>query len=264
MSEEIERGDPLYVASLEKGLAVLAAFGSNWQAMGLRDIAREAGISLGAAQRFTHTLVRLGYLRKDDRSRRYRLAPKTLDLAYRYLHASPLVELATPYVAEVRQEAQETVNLSELDGCEIVALIRMPSPRMLNPSATIGRRLPAFCTAGGRCMLAALPENEAAAIVQASDRRPLTARTITDPAEVMVRIAQARQDGFALADEETAPGLIAIAAPILGGNGRPLAALSISASTLHWSRDQVRERLSPLMLQSVRTISRALAGWSAG
>lgn len=257
-----EEGDALYVASLEKGLAVLAAFGTSWNALGLRDVARAAGLSLGAAQRLTHTLVKLGYLRKDEKTRRYRLAPKTLDFAYRYLHSSPLVELALPYVAEMRQEAQETVNLSEPDGGEIVALIRMPSPRMLNPSATIGRRLPAFCTAGGRAMLARLPEAEAAQLVAIHPRPALTYKTATDPALVMARIAQARREGFALADEETALGLIAVAAPITGGNGRPLAALSISASSAHWTVDQVRDKLAPLVLQSGRAISRSLAGWS--
>lgn len=255
------REDPQFINSLAKGLSVLKAFDGEWDALGLREIAVRSGISMGAAQRITHTLVHLGYLHKDERTRRYRLGARMLDFAYHYLHASPLYEVAIPFVASARDECRETVNVAELDGPEVVAVIRMPSQRYMNPTSTIGRRLPAFCTAGGRAQLAWLPPEEVADIFDRTSFQARTPRTIIDRAEVERRLATARRDGFALVEEEVNLGEIALAAPILDGNGRPLAAVGVSTSTADWGAESVRERLAPVVMQTARLISRSLRGW---
>ncbi|MCB5175171.1 MULTISPECIES: IclR family transcriptional regulator [Microvirga] len=255
------REDPLFINSLAKGLSVLKAFDGDWDALGLREIAARSGISMGAAQRITHTLVRLGYLQKDERTRRYRLKARILDFAYHYLHASPLYEVAIPFVAAARDECRETVNVAELDGPEVVAVIRMPSQRRMNPTSTIGRRLPAFCTAGGRAQLAWLPADELAGILDRTEFQARTPRTVTERVEVERRLALALQEGFALVDEEVNLGEIAVAAPILDGNGRPLAAVGVSTSTAHWTTDGARERLAPVVMETARRISRSLRGW---
>ncbi|AWM87060.1 IclR family transcriptional regulator [Microvirga sp. 17 mud 1-3] len=255
------REDALFINSLAKGLSVLKAFDGDWDALGLSEIAGRSGISMGAAQRITHTLVRLGYLRKDDRTRRYRLSARTLDFAYHYLHASPLYEVSIPFVASARDECRETVNVAELDGPEVVAVIRMPSQRYMNPTSTIGRRLPAFCTAGGRAQLAWLPPAEAANILDRTEFLPRTPHTLTDRADVEKRLELAQREGYAMVVEEVNQGEIALAAPILDGNGRPLAAVGVSTSTADWTADSARERLAPVVMQTARLISRSLKGW---
>lgn len=261
VSRESEQEDRLFINSLAKGLSVLKAFAGDWDALSLREIATRTGISMGGAQRITHTLVRLGYLRKDERTRRYRLGTRILDFAYHYFHASPLYEVALPFVASARDDCRETVNVAELDGPEVVAVIRMPSLRLMNPTSTIGRRLPAFCTAGGRAQLAWLPNDEAAAILDRTDFQPRTPRTIIDRAEVERQLALTRQNGYALVEEEVNLGEIALAAPILDGSGRPLAAVGISTSTAHWTAETARERLAPVVMETARRISRSLQGW---
>lgn len=261
MANGTSREDPLFINSLAKGLGVLKAFEGSWDALGLREIAGRSGISMGAAQRITHTLVRLGYLRKDDRTRRYRLAVRMLDFAYHYFHASPLYEVAIPFVASARDDCRETINVAELDGPEVVAVIRMPSRRLMNPTSTIGRRLPAFCTAGGRAQLAWLPAEEVRTILDSTDFQPRTPHTIVDRTEVERRLSAARRDGFALVEEEVNHGEIALAAPILDGSGRPLAAVGVSTSTADWTAEAAREKLAPVVMQTARLISRSLQGW---
>ncbi|MEZ0168087.1 IclR family transcriptional regulator [Microvirga sp. TS319] len=257
----MSREDPLFINSLAKGLGVLKAFDGGWDALGLREIAGRSGISMGAAQRITHTLVRLGYLHKDERTRRYRLAVRMLDFAYHYFHASPLYEVAIPFVASARDDCRETINVAELDGPEVVAVIRMPSRRLMNPTSTIGRRLPAFCTAGGRAQLAWLPAEEAKVILDKTNFQPRTQHTLIDRAEVEQRLTAARRDGFALVEEEVNHGEIALAAPILDGSGRPLAAVGVSTSTADWTAAAAREKLAPIVMQTARLISRSLQGW---
>ncbi|MFN3460581.1 MAG: IclR family transcriptional regulator, partial [Oceanibaculum sp.] len=231
--QEEERADPLFVNSLGKGLAVLQAFGSDWDALGLREIAQRTGLNTSAAQRFTHTLTQLGYLKKDEKTRRYRLGPRMLNFAYSYLRANPLYDVAIPIVISVRDEWQETVNVSVMDDTDAVVAIRMPSQRRINSNTAIGRRMPAFCVSTGRAMLAWLPPEERAAILDRTTFEKLTSHTITDRAALEAELDRIRQDGFAGVEEEADLGELAVAAPILDGDRKPIAALGITTSTAY-------------------------------
>ena len=258
---EEERNDPLFVNSLGKGLAVLQAFGSDWDALGLREIAQRTGLNTSAAQRFTHTLTQLGYLKKDEKTRRYRLGPRMLNFAYSYLRANPLYDVAIPIVISVRDEWQETVNVSVMDDTDAVVAIRMPSQRRINSNTAIGRRMPAFCVSTGRAMLAWLPPEERAAILDRTDFVRLTSHTITDRVALEAELDRIRQDGFAGVEEEADLGELAVAAPILDGDRKPIAALGITTSTAYWTMDDAREKLSPIVQQAATAISRSLQGW---
>ena len=105
-----------FVNALARGMALLEAFDDGWQAMGLSDLTRVTGLPLATVQRLTHTLATIGYLEKDGDSRRYRLTPRALGLTYRFLRSTPLYDAAIPIVVAFRDEWQETVNVSLLDG----------------------------------------------------------------------------------------------------------------------------------------------------
>src|SRR5262245_2729419 len=107
-SEAARPADPLFIASLEKGLRVLYAFKDHPRSLGLTEIAEATGLGVSAAQRFVHTWQALGYLRKDPRSRRYTLAPKLLDFSFMYQRASGLAEIAMPHLIILGDECQET------------------------------------------------------------------------------------------------------------------------------------------------------------
>ena len=257
------RQDPLFVNSLGKGLAVLQAFGSDWDALGLREIAQRTGLNTSAAQRFTHTLTQLGFLRKDERTRRYRLGPRMLNFAYSYLRANPLYDVAIPIVISVRDEWQETVNVSVLDDTDAVVAIRMPSQRRINSNTAIGRRMPAYCVSTGRAVLAWLPPEQRKAVLDRTDFIRLTPRTTIDRATLEACLDQVRIDGFAMVEEEADLGEMAVAAPIFDGERKPIAALGITTSTAYWTMEDAREKLGPIVMQAATAISRSLQGWHA-
>ncbi|MFC7555625.1 IclR family transcriptional regulator [Pseudoroseomonas wenyumeiae] len=113
-----------------------------------------------------------------------------------------LVESATPVLHELRKSVNERVDLSLLDGPDIVYVVRLQSKRETFSATLVGRRIPSFCSSGGRAMLAALPEEEAMRILEASDRTPLTPRTITDIPKIVRKIGEARRQGYATAVED--------------------------------------------------------------
>jgi DNA-binding IclR family transcriptional regulator len=253
--------DRLFIAALARGLKVLETFPDGWAPKSLSEIARAAGIPVPAAQRSVHTLTRLGYLTKDDRTRRYRLSPKALDGTYHFLTSSPLYEAAIPVVVALRDEWRETVNISLLHGAHAVVLIRMPGARRINPSSLIGRRMWAHGTSTGLAMLSRLPVADRRQRLTEEPLEAMTPNTITDPERLLVRLETIREQGYALVDEEASPGELSVAAPIIDGNGTPVAAIGVTTATAHWTAKEAADSLGPAVIRAARAITDALKGW---
>ncbi len=236
-------------------MAILAAFGSERPALNLGEIAAAVGMTKSSAQRCTHTLVRLGYLEREPRAGRWVLAPRVLTLAHAYLASHPLIEHATTHLIDLNQACGESVNLSEPDQTDMVFIARFPSHKRFFIHMPIGRRLPMYCTASGRAYLSALPPGEARRLLGASVLHSLTPHTITDSKQILRLIGAARELGYAWADQECYRGDLTIAAPVIGDDGRPVAAINISGPTSRWTLNQLRTKLAPLLLETARAAS---------
>lgn len=151
-------------------MRLLEAFARQPRPLSIAELAVMAGVNKSAGQRIAHTLQVLGYLERKDTG----LVPgkQVLFRAFDFLCMNRLVEGATPLLHELRKSVKERVDLSLLGGTEIVYVVRLQSKRENFPATLVGRRIPAFCSSGGRAMLAALPEHEALGIPERSDRRP--------------------------------------------------------------------------------------------
>jgi IclR family pca regulon transcriptional regulator len=248
-------GDPLFNRSAEKAFAILGSFNAERRTLNLAEIAAAVGMTKSSAQRCTHTLERLGYLRRETRSGRWLLAPRVLGIAHAYFASHPLIENATTHLIDLNQACGESVNLSEPDGADMVFIARFPSHKRFFIHMPIGRRLPMYCTASGRAYLSALPPAEAQRLLRASTLRSLTSQTITDPKQILKLIAAARKLGYAWSEQECYRGDLTIAAAVLGDDGRPVAAINISGPTSRWTLHDLRAKLSPLLLETARAVS---------
>jgi IclR family transcriptional regulator, pca regulon regulatory protein len=247
--------DPLFNSSVEKALAILEAFNGERRSLSLAELAASAGVTTSSAQRCTHTLVRLGYLKRHPLLRRWVLTPRALALAEAYLSGHALLEQATTHLIDLNQASGESVSLSEPDDVDMVFIARFPSLKRFYIHRPLGRRLPMYCTAAGRAYLSALPPPLAQRLLQRSALEPLTPLTLTDPRQICRRIQAAREAGYAWSDQECYRGDLTIAAAVLGDDGVPLAAVNISAPTSRWTLTELREKLSPLLLQTARAAS---------
>jgi len=255
-SEARGKNGALMVNSVEKAFRVLSAFGRQHQTLNLSQVASETGMDLSAAQRFTHTLTRLGYLHKDAETKRFELTAKTLDLGYHFIRSSRLVDRAMPYLMHLSKETEETVNLTMREGPEIIFVSRFLSRHVLNTDVIIGTRMPAYCTAPGIAMLSRLPEDEAMAVIDASDLKAHTPSTVWQRDALRDKIRQAAVQGYATAFEEVYLGDASIAAPILDHRGRPEGAVNVAASCSRYTREEVVMRFSALIIAAAHAISR--------
>ncbi|ETA49452.2 IclR family transcriptional regulator [Rhodobacteraceae bacterium PD-2] len=246
----------LFLGTLEKGFAVLQAFCNNPRPMTMAQVATAAGMNKSAVQRILYTLRSMGLLIHDNRTKQYRLAPRTLDLGNAYLRGNPAIESTFPFLLEANKKVRETVNLTELVDTDIMYISRVHSRDVLSSYVTIGQRFPAFATAPGRAILAHLPEDERNALLDRSGFTALTPRTRVTRPEIDAAIAEVHELGVAIAREETVLGDISIAAAILGPDGLPLAAINVAAPAARWPDAKMQEEIVPVVQDTARRLSK--------
>ena len=211
--------DPLFNRSVEKALAILEVFGGERRALSLAELAASVGMTTSSAQRCVHTLVRLGYLRRDLGMKRWVLTPRPLALAHAYLSGHALLEHATTHLIDLNQASGESVSMTEPEGTDMMFIARFPSLKRFYIHTPVGRRLPMYCTASGRAYLAALPAAAAQRIVRRSEFKALTPHTLTDPAAILRRIHEAREAGYSWSDQECYRGDCRLRLPCSGRMG---------------------------------------------
>jgi IclR family transcriptional regulator, pca regulon regulatory protein len=243
---------PEFVQSLARGLAVIEAFDADRPELTLSEVAAATGFSRAAARRFLLTLVELGFARQTGD--RFSLTPRVLRLGTAYLSGLGLPEIAQPHLERLSARVEESTNAAVLDGTEVVYVARVATRRIMTVGITVGTRFPAFATSLGRVLLAALPPAELDAYFASADLTPPTERTVCDEPALRELLAGVREQGWACTDEELAPGLRSIAAPVRA-HGRVVAAINVSSTT---GRDPVAEFAEPLT-EAAAAISADLA-----
>src|SRR5271155_4244577 len=155
--------EPRYSQSLERGLAILTCFSGVRPVLGIADIADDLGMSRSTTHRYVITLLALGFL-EQGASRKYRLGLRVTDLGMSALNSTGLREHAHPYLEELRERTSYTASLAVLDGADILYVDRGRSFRRgrgrIDLNLHTGSRVPAYCTAMGKLLMAYLPEAE--------------------------------------------------------------------------------------------------------
>ena len=246
-----------YVQSFARGLAVIRSFSAQSPRQTLSEVAGRAQLTRAGARRILLTLQTLGYVQSDGKL--FRLTPRILDLGFAYLSSLPLWNLAEPVMEELVGQIKESCSAAVLDGTDIVYVLRVPTHKIMSISLGVGSRLPAYCTSMGRMLLSALTPEAMMKVLQASERTVRTRFTVTDVDELAAKIAQVRQQGWALVDQELEEGLVSMAAPVTDRAGQTIAAINISGQANRTSAKVMQETMLPLLLATAQSISTRLA-----
>jgi IclR family transcriptional regulator, pca regulon regulatory protein len=254
--------DSDFVQSLDRGLAVIRAFGPDRERLSLSEVARATGLTRAAARRFLLTLVRLGYVRSDGRE--FSLRPRVLELGYAYLSGLALPEVAEPHLEDLSAKLHESSSISVLDGHYIVYVARVATKRIMTVAISVGTRFPAYAASMGRVLLAGLSPEELDQYLAEARFEAFTERTVIDPDRLREIVAQVRRDGYSIIDQELEDGLRAIAAPIRDSSGAVTAAINVSAHANRMSPDAMRTQLLPALLETAGNIEADLKSVSPG
>ena len=253
--------EPRYSQSLERGLAILSCFTPQRPVLGIADIADELDMSRSTTHRYVITLVALGYL-EQGASRKYRLGMRVTDLGMSALNSTGLREHSHPYLEELRQRTSYTSNLSVLDGADILCIDRAGSFRRGQSKIDLGlrpgSRLPAYCTAMGKLLLAHLPEDEQSELLSEMKLTKRGPNTITSKRALRSELDEVAGAGLAVGNEELAPELYSISAPVRNETREVIAAVNIAAHSSMISLKKLVDAHGPHLVSTADRLSAQL------
>jgi IclR family pca regulon transcriptional regulator len=154
------------------------------------------------------------------------------------------------------------VNLAILDGTDVIYIERWRTARPgeidVELNLHVGARLPAYCTAMGKAILAFLPEDQLDELIERIDFVPRGPNTFTDPVAFREELRRIQASGISVNDEELAYGLRSIAAPIHSHSGEVLAALNLAVHRTIGSMDELIARFGPAVTKTANDITLGL------
>ena len=253
------RGDtgPDFIEAVARGLDVISAFGPGRPVMSLAAVAAATGLARPTARRILLTLTELGYVRA--RCGGFELTPRVLDLGMSYVLSRNLWDVAGPHMELLVERTHESSSIAQLDGSDIVYVARVAVPKIIALAVTIGTRFPAMATSLGKVLLAALPPEEAERVLAEPSRSPVTARWQPDAAARAAELREVRARGWSITDEQLAPGIRSVAAPLRDGDGTVIAALNVTVHAAETPLAVLTGEYLPLLLQTAGAIS---ADWA--
>jgi IclR family pca regulon transcriptional regulator len=244
---------PDFIEALARGLDVIKSFRAGRPSMTLSEVAAEAGLARPTARRVLITLTQLGYVRGEAGT--FSLTPRVLELGTTYVESLGLWDVARPHMEWLVARTHESTSIAQLDGSDIVYVARVAVPKIVTLVVSIGPRFPALQTSLGKVLLAALPDHEVDEVLAQPSRsgvRPLWSPTRR---ERVAALQEVRARGWAMTDEQLAPGIRSVAAPLRDGAGRVVAAMNVNAHALETSVDKLLGVYLPPLLSAASEVS---------
>jgi DNA-binding IclR family transcriptional regulator len=225
--------------------------------LGLSELARRLGAGKARIYRQLKTLEERGLVSCSEPGRTWRLGLATLMLGAKASRQMDLVTVARPFLAQLGEQLQETVQLRIVDGDETVCIARWEPARDLRVHAPIGRRRPLHA-GSSKVILAYMNEAEQNRILTLPRQR-FTPRTLLDSEQIRSVLTRIRQDGFGISRGEVNTDLVSVSAPVFRLGGLIAGALNIAAPASRMD-DASIERATSLVVATAAELTSALGG----
>jgi len=260
-TDAVFEDSPDFVQSLARGLSIVRAFDREHSALTLSEVALRVGLARAAARRCLLTLQHLGYV--GARGRTFFLLPRVLELGYSYLSSLDLTDLAQRSMEDLSRQTGQSCSMAVLDARDIVYVVRVPARRVMSIALNVGARLPAFATSMGRVVLANLSDENLERWLVGFQPPAITAHTKATVTALRDELVRVRTQGYALVAQELELGLLSIAVPVRGINGRAIAGLNVSMAYTDSGRQIAVRTLLPALRTAQAAIERAIvsSGW---
>jgi len=250
-------GDPNFMTSLARGLAVIQSFTERKRQMTISQLSLKTGLSRAAVRRCLYTLQKLGYAGTDD-NRHFYLRPHVLALGHSYISSMPLSSSAQPVLEHTSKLLHESCSIATLDGVDVIYVARASVTRIMSIDLRVGSRLPAYCTSMGRVLLANLPAEELERLLPSIEFTQRTERTVRSMEKLRQILRQVQRNGYAIVDQELELGLRSMAVPIRNAAGTAVAALNVGTHAQRVSIQQLQNTFLPHLQAAAEELSMLL------
>jgi DNA-binding IclR family transcriptional regulator len=252
----MSKGKYYFSKSLEKGLKILSLFNRETPALTQSEIARTLGLNMTSTYRYTNTLVELGFLEKDARTKVIRPAVLCFTFCNNLMRATDHLHLMRRVVDRVHAEHNISIDVAFVIDDAIVRIYHKSAAETLTYRLPDSSRDCLHNTALGKAYLSCLSAELQESKVAGMDLTAKTERTITSRKALAVELKRIRHRGYAMCTEEYLPGLIAIAAPLCDPRtGEGVGAISFDFSTLQHSADDIEAAYAGLIRDVAASLS---------
>jgi IclR family pca regulon transcriptional regulator len=221
--------------------------------MALSDVAAATGLARPTARRILLTLEALGYVARPAGG--YALTPRVLELGTRYVRPWACGTSPARTWSRLVARTGESSSIAQLDGSDIVYVARVAVPKIIALAVSIGTRFPAPATSLGKVLLAGLTQDELDGVLEQPSRAGVVARWRPERDELDDTLRDVRAKGWALTDEQLAPGIRSVAAPLRDGAGRVIAALNVTVHAAETTVETLMTTYLPLLLHTASDVS---------
>lgn len=226
------------VQSLDRAIAILSVLATA-DGMMLSEIARTADLPTSTVHRLLTTLQRRGLVGHDPTSGFWTVGVELFRIGSAYLRIRKLPEISRPVIRDLLREVDETVNVSMLDGKELVCVAQAEGHAAVRAFFRLGRRLPIHASAAGKTILAVARDDLRKEHLSGLAFDRFTDKTHRTRKALLADLAEVARRGWAIDDEEHTLGMRCVAAPVFNEWGEPIGALSISAPTVRMPSDRL-------------------------
>jgi DNA-binding IclR family transcriptional regulator len=245
------------IRAVERALDVLECFSIKTPELSMTQISEKVGMNKSTVHRLLATLERKRFVERNPVTGTYRAGIHLLQLAYLVMETSDLRRVSEPFLRRLWEKHLETVDLAVFDGNEVIFISVLESPQRIKLAAAVGQRLPAFCTASGKAILAYMPRDSVLHMLK-HDLQKYTPSTIVSLEQIVEDLRICEEQGFAIAVQEYEEGINAVGAPVVGRNGQPIATVSVAGPAYRLTREKMIE-IGPSVRATADEISRELA-----
>jgi len=238
-------------------LQVLFAFQPEESDLSLAELERKTGLPHATVRRLVMELTNAGALNRRSDGR-LTIGPRLWQLGTPAPLTESLRTTAQPFMEDLYTALHQHVQLAVLEGQEAVVIDRLSAPKALGLVSQVGGRLPLHCSGVGKVLLSHAGDELVESVLCGQLRR-YTPQTTIDPEALRRELAECRRTGTATVHEELTPGADSVAARIVDGEGRAVAALSVIVR----SGSVKQQAALPSVIASGLGISRLL-GWRPG
>lgn len=237
-----------------KALSLLEELSNSEHPRGVTELSVTMGLTKANVHRLLQTLVECGYVHQEPGQTGYSLTMKLWEMGSRSMRNLSITEVAHPVVRQLCANANESVQLSVLEGLMVVYVDKADSSHPVRATSQIGSRVPAHCVSSGKAILAFAPDRLAKLTYPLSRH---TAETLVDKAEFEREMAKVRTNGYAINRGEWREGIWGIAAPIRDTTGKPVAAIDVWGLRERF-QSGAEDRLAALVVAAASEISAKL------
>ena len=246
------------IQSVSRALDILEAFAIGQEELGVTELSRKLKLHKNNVFRLLATLETRGYVEQDKETGNYRLGMKTFEVASVFLHHLGVVKQARGALEQLAAETGETAYLAVLDGPWAVCVDMVETAHAVRVVSQLGRRLPAHAAALGKAQLAFRPQDELEQLWKQHELTAVTARSVTDAGRLGEELGRVAAQDLAFEDEELAPGVRGVAAPVRDYQKRVVGAIGVTGPVLRLTLERVQGELASRVKAAAQSVSKRL------